>query len=151
MFSLQLRRNSAPVLVVFLSSLAIYGCSSAKAGPRPDGLEPGGTVISRDEIDHMKVRTALEVVERGARHLLIQRTREGTPVRIYHRGVDSFLLEAAVLVVIDGLLVNYGVQALSDLPSATIEYVQILSAREGTMKYGSTAGNGVIVVKTNAG
>ena len=151
MFSPKPKRRSTPILVVFLSSLVLYGCSAAKAGPRPDGLEPGGVVISRDDIDHMKVRTALEVVERGARHLLIQRTREGTPVRIYHRGVDSILLDAAVLVVIDGLLVNHGVQALSDLPSTSIEFVQVLSAREGTMKYGSTAGNGVIVVKTNAG
>jgi len=148
----QLKGRSPVVLVLFLlSSLVLAGCASARAGPRPDGLEPGGTVITRDQIKEMRVRTALEVIERGARHLLIQRTREGTPVRIYHRGIDSIYLDAEVQVVVDGLLVNYGVQALKDIPSTSVEFIQILSAREATTKYGASAGNGVIIVKTSAG
>jgi outer membrane cobalamin receptor len=136
---------------ILLAVPLLNGCAGAKAGPRPDGLEPGGTVIRQDDIEGMRVRTALEVVERGARHLLIQRTREGTPVRIYHRGVDSIYLDSEVQVVVDGVLMNYGVQALKNIPSASIDFIQILSAREGTLKYGANAGAGIIVVKTNAG
>lgn len=132
-------------------AVALGGCASVKAGPRPDGMEPGGTVIPRDRIEKMRVRTALEVLERGASHLVIQRTREGSPVRIYHRGIDSFLLGSEIAVVIDGALVNRGVNALDNIPSASVEYIQILSAREGATKYGAAAGNGVIIVRTNSG
>jgi outer membrane cobalamin receptor len=141
----------AIVCALLIAGPILNGCAGAKAGPRPDGLEPGGTVIRQGDIAEMNVRTALEVVERGARHLLIQRTREGTPVRIYHRGVDSIYLDAEVQVVVDGVPMNYGIQALKNIPSASIDFIQILSAREGTTKYGANAGAGVIVVKTNAG
>ena len=129
----------------------VGGCTTAKAGPRPDGLEPGGTVIYRDRIEDMGVRTALEVVERGASHLVIQRAREGSPQRITHRGRDSLLLEGDVQIVIDGVAVPEGVSALENIPAKSVEFVQILSGREAVIRYGSTAGNGVIVVKTTAG
>lgn len=146
------RTRVAPIsLLSLFLVLALEGCVGSKAGPRPSGLEPGGTVITRADIDKMRVRTALEVVERGARHLVIQRTREGTPVRIYHRGIDSFLLDTELQVVVDGALVNHGVNALDGIPSASLDYIQILSAREATTKYGTSGGNGVIIVRTIAG
>ena len=138
-----------PVILAY--GLAFQGCASLKPGPPPDGLEPGGTVIFSDRIEEMEVRTALEAVQRGATHLLIQRTRQGSPVRITHRGRDSLLLRGDVLVVIDGSPVNDGVRALEDIPAETVEFIQILSGREAVLRYGSGGGNGVIVVKTTAG
>ena len=136
---------------VLVSGALLTGCAGARAGPRPDGLQPGGTVLTRNQIEDMHVRTALEAVERGARHLTIQRTREGTPVRIYSRGVDSFVIDADVQVVIDGSLVNHGVDALNNLLVQHIEFIQILSGREAVLKYGTSGGNGAIIVKTTAG
>jgi len=129
----------------------LSGCATARAGPPPDGLEPGGIVIFQDRIEEMRVRTALEVIERSATHLLIQREREGSPVRITHRGRDSILLAGDVLIVIDGALVNHGVEALDAIPASSVEFIQILSGREAVLRYGTTGGNGVIVVKTSAG
>lgn len=133
-----------------LAALAV-GCTHMKPGPRPDGIEPGGTLITREQIDEMHVVTALEAVERGAKHLVIQRTRQGSPVRIYQRGVGSFLIAADVQVVVDGALVNEGVNALSNIRAEHVESIQILSAREATVKFGANGGNGVIIVRTTAG
>jgi hypothetical protein len=108
-------------------------------------------VIFRDRIEDMRVRTALEVVERSATHLLIQRPRQGDPVRITHRGRDSLLLSGEVQIVIDGTLIGDGVRALENVPAASVEWIQILSGREAVVRYGSGGGNGVIVVKTTAG
>ncbi len=149
-FPVRALRPDPRLPLLFLVSF-LAGCASATAGPRPDGVEPGGTVISREQIADMHVRTALEAVERGAKHMVIQRTREGQPVRIYQRGIGSIFLDAQVQVVVNGLPVNEGVNALSNIHSAHVEFIQILNAREATVKYGSTGGNGVIIVKTNAG
>jgi outer membrane cobalamin receptor len=131
-------------------SLVLAGCATAKAGPPPDGLEPGGTVIDRDQIEGMNVRTALEVVERSRSHLLIQRQKHGETPRITHRGRDSLLLAGDVQVVIDGSMVNHGLRALENLMATSVEWIQILSGREAVLRYGSAGGNGVIVVKTTA-
>jgi outer membrane cobalamin receptor len=139
------------MVALLLISLGLAGCATAKAGPRPDGLEPGGTVIFQDRIEEMRVRTALEAVERAATHLLIQREKQGSPVKITHRGRDSLTLSGVVQVVIDGALVNDGVQALENIPANSVEFIQILSGRESVLRYGSTGGNGVIIVKTTAG
>lgn len=146
------RRVSSLVgLTLLTSSFGLWGCATAKAGPGPDGLEPGGTVIFQDRIKEMNCRNALEVVERSGAHLLIQREKQGAPVKITHRGRDSLLLKGNVQVVIDGALVNRGVRALEDIPASTIDFIQILSGREAVLRYGSGGGNGVIVVKTSAG
>lgn len=137
-------------LLALASTLAL-ACAHPAAAPRPDGVEPGGTLITREQIEAMDARTALEIVERGARHLVIQRTRQGSPVRIYQRGVGSFLLAPDIQVVVDGTLVNEGVNALSNILADHVEFIQVLTAREAVLKYGANGGNGVIVVKTGAG
>jgi hypothetical protein len=38
--------------------------------------------------------------------------------------------------------------ALETVPARNIDYIQVLSARVGVVKYGTGAGNGVVVVKT---
>jgi hypothetical protein len=145
------RVSSLVGLTLLTSSFGFGGCTTAKAGPGSDGLEPGGTVIFQDRIKEMNCRNALEVVERSGAHLLIQREKQGAPVKITHRGRDSLLLKGNVQVVIDGALVNRGVRALEDIPASSIDFIQILSGREAVLRYGAGGGNGVIVVKTSAG
>ena len=145
------RRSLAAMTTLLAVSVLMGACATAKAGPPASDKEPGGMVITREQIEGMHVRTALEVVERSARHLEITRTKDGEPVRIFHRGVDSFLLSARIQVVVDGAVVSDGVHALDNIPSASIEFIQILSGREAVIKYGALGGNGVILVKTTAG
>jgi hypothetical protein len=82
---------------------------------------------------------------------VIQRTREGSPVRIYQRGVSSLYVAPDIQVVIDGALVNEGVDALSNLLAEHVESIQILNAREATVRFGANGGNGAIIVRTTAG
>jgi hypothetical protein len=137
--------------------LGLAGCGTRSASPgdaapaaRQDGQEPGGIVLTQKDISAMGVRDAYHAVERAATHLNIQRTREGSPVKITQRGVSSFLLSADILVVVDGARVQTVVDHLKNIPAESILYIQILTAREGSARYGSDAGNGVIMVRTSA-
>lgn len=140
-----LRALAVPTLI-FASA-----CAGARAGQRPSEVDPGGTVITREEIRSMGVHNALEALERAKTSLVIQRTRNGSPVRIYHRGVDSLMLRSDIQVVVDGAMVQDGILALENIPASTILFIQVLSGREAAMKYGSSAGNGVVTVRTGAG
>jgi hypothetical protein len=134
-------------LCMALMSLA---CASGSAPSRPAGAEPGGHIVTREQIAGMNVRNALEVVIRSATHLQIQRTREGSPPRIRHRGVDSLILDPQVLLVIDGSPVSSVTSHLEGIPSESVAFIQILSGREAAVKYGAAAGNGAILVATTA-
>ena len=126
-------------------------CAGATAGERPSETDPGGTIITQDEIRAMGVFNALEALERSKTSLVIQRTRNGSPARIYHRGMDSLMLRSDVQVVVDGAMVQDGIRALENIPASTVRFIQILSGREAAMKWGSSAGNGVVSVRTGAG
>ncbi|MGH7476388.1 MAG: TonB-dependent receptor [Longimicrobiales bacterium] len=136
-------------LLIMVGVAALVSCSS-RSGPPDDGLEPGGLVITREEIDASGARDAFEVVERTITHLQIQRTRGGVPPRVTHRGIDTFNLSPQILVVVDGSRVRSVVGDLRAIPAESIEFIQILSDREATLRFGSDGGNGVIVVRTTA-
>lgn len=148
------RRSRLGTLLVF--SLGILtGCASSRSAPadadtRDDGQLPGGIVLTQQDIVDMGVRDAFHAVERAATHLRIQRTREGTPEKITQRGVTSFLLSSEILVVVDGTRVQTVVEHLKSIPAESILYIQILNAQEASARFGSEAGNGVIMVRTAA-
>ena len=129
------------------------GCASVRPVPsdRPDGLEPGGLVLTSQDVHDLGARDAMEAIERAPTYLNIQRVRNGDPVRITQRGVGSFVLSPEILVVVDGARVSSPVNQLESIPAASIRFIQILNAREATAKWGSEAGNGVILVQTSAG
>lgn len=129
---------------------ASTGVSPWERTVREDGQAPGGLILTQDDIAKMGVRDAFHAVERAKTHLRIQRTREGTPEKITHRGVSSFLLSPEILVVVDGARVQTVVQHLRSIPAESILYIQILNGREASAQYGSEAGNGVILVRTAA-
>jgi outer membrane cobalamin receptor len=139
--------------VLVLAGLAT-GCAAASApaarhAADPD-LEPGGKVVTAEDIRRSGARDAMEAIERAGSHLVIARTRQGTPESIYHRGVDSFVVSREVLLVVDGTRVKYPVDALRGIPARSIRYIQILSGREAVMRWGSESTNGVIMVRTSA-
>jgi outer membrane receptor for ferrienterochelin and colicin len=139
------------LFVVGLAGCAARGASTRDGvSSRQDGQEPGGLVLTQQDISEMGVRDAYHAVERAATHLKIQRTREGSPVKITQRGVSSFLLSADILVVVDGARVQTVVDHLKNIPAESILFIQILNAREASARYGSEAGNGVIMVRTAA-
>ncbi len=142
-------RSIALCLGCFLV-IALTACSGRRSAFRTPQPEPGGTLITRDQIRAMGVHTAMEALERASTPLVIQRSRAGTPVRIYRRGVGSIVLNSEVQVAVDGNLVQDGIRALESIPAESVEYIQLLTGREATVKWGSAAGNGLILVRTTA-
>lgn len=143
--------RAAPALLV---AALFSGCATGTAptgafGDDPD-LEPGGMVLTAADIQRTGARDAMEAIERAGSHLVIARTRQGTPESIYHRGVDSFVISREVLLVVDGTRVKYPVDALRGIPAKSIRYIQILSGREAVTRWGSESTNGVIMVRTSA-
>lgn len=138
-----------PLLSVLVAATA---CASGQgtAEGRSDGNPSGGVMISADMIARSKATNALEALERARTHLTVQQTRDGSPVRIYHRGIDSLVNDPQVLVVIDGTPVSSPIARLRSIPAESIAYIQLLSGREATPQYGTLAGNGVIYVRTQA-
>jgi outer membrane cobalamin receptor len=146
--------TAAAVAMAALSACAGSGSPGAEDPAPADqalvDLEPGGMVLTAEDIRRSGARDAMEAIERSRSHLLIARTREGTPATISHRGVDSFVVSKEVLLVVDGTRVSRPVQALKGIPARSILYIQILSGREAVMRWGSESTNGVIVVRTSA-
>jgi len=125
----------------------IGGCAVARVDSSEAMLEREGEVITRDEIQRSGAQDGWEALRLGATHLNFQYARQGNAVRVTHRGVSSFVIDPQVLLILDGTHMQ-SLTVLETIPAENIDYIQILSARVGVLKYGTGAGNGVVVVKT---
>lgn len=128
---------------------ALPACATA---PGADGTTPNpreGQILDRDQIERSGARDAWEALQRGGTRLNIQYTREGNPARVTHRGVDSFELNSQVLLVLDGTHMN-SLSSLREVRAENVDYIQVLPARVGVVKYGTAGGNGVVVVRTGS-
>lgn len=147
-------RQTGSVLVALLVLMAVSACASSRPMDREDGVmreaQPDGQLITQRDILRTNALNAMEAIERGGTHLLIQRPGAGRVVQISHRGADSIVLGNEILVVVDGNRVRSPERALENIPASTIVYIQILSGRQASTRWGSEAGNGVIVVRTSA-
>ncbi len=138
-------RSAFSFLVVTLTLVA--ACATAPVGDATAPKEREGQIITRQDIERSGARDGWEALRRGATHLNFQYTREGSPTRVTHRGVNSFFIDPQILLIVDGAQMQ-SLSALESIPANSIEYIQILVARVGVVKYGTNAGNGVVVVKT---
>lgn len=136
-----LRRLLGLSVAVLLSACAV--APSPSDGPNPRD----GQILTRADIEKTGARDGWEALRRGQTKLNIQMTREGTPPKVTHRGVDSFLLSPEVLLVVDGVHMT-SLETLREIRTTNIEYIQVLSGRVATVKYGTAAGNGAVVVQT---
>lgn len=146
---LQTHRACTPLaglLVVILST----ACANIHAVPTDretlDGVAPGGQLITQQQILRSGANDGFEAIERAGTHLLINGGGGG----ISHRGTDSFLLGSEVLLVVDGSRVTRPGATLRSIPARSITFIQVLSGREASVRWGSEAGNGVILVRTSA-
>ncbi|MDT8370096.1 MAG: TonB-dependent receptor plug domain-containing protein [Longimicrobiales bacterium] len=129
---------------------ALAACAGVKAGEAPDGSIPGGMTITAAQIERTGARDALEVIERWHHYLYVRRDSHGDAERITMRGATSLIVDAHVLVVIDGVPSADPIVALEAITAPTIRSIQILSSREATPWFGTSAGNGVIAVWTSS-
>ena len=139
-------RHLASLLAI---SMSVGACATA---PGADGATPNpreGQILTRDQIARSGARDAWEAIQRGGTKLNIQYTREGSPARVTHRGVDSFEINAQVLLVVDGAHMG-SLARLREIRAENVDYIQVLPARVGVVKYGTAGGNGVVVVRTGS-
>ena len=131
----------------FALMLSASACANIKAGQEIRST-PEGNVITAEQIRHSGATNGWEAVRRnGGHHLLIRQNGRDDDVRITHRGVGSLLLSNQVLVVLDGNhLMDWSY--LREIPAVTIADIRVLSGPQATLRYGTTAGNGAIVVRT---
>ena len=147
-----MRRRPVGSVALCPGCVLLFVLSACASGPTPERPRPesGGTLITRADIEALDAHTALEALEKANTPLVIQRTRAGTPARIYRRGVGSLLLNAEVQVAVDGVLVQDGIRVLEGIPVGSVESIQLLTGREAAVRWGAAAGNGVILVRTMA-
>ncbi len=108
--------------------------------------------ITREEIAKSQASNGWEALRRNARHLILteQRGPLDGRVGVQHRGPDSLFTNDSLVLIIDGILTTR-MARLREIPASMIESIQILSARNAVLLYGSDAGGGAIVVKTSSG
>lgn len=106
-----------------------------------------GRVITAEQIRNSGATNAWEALRRVGTHLAMRETANGQPARLMNRGPSSILLSNEPLVVIDGVrMIDF--RTLNTVPANIISSIRILAGHEGTTRYGTGAGNGVIVVET---
>lgn len=135
-----------------IASLAACGTLSPAGHDRPvpEGAVNGGQIITQEDILRSGATDAFEAIERGRTHLLISHSGRGHSGKISHRGSDSLVLGNAILLVVDGTRANRPQQMLRSIPAGSIVFIQVLSGREAAVRWGSEAGNGVVLVRTSA-
>ncbi len=79
--------------------------------------------------------------------MLIRHNSRDHQARITHRGASSLLLSNAVVVVVDGTHMADWTY-LREIPAETIHSIQVLSGSQATIRFGTPAGTGAVVVRT---
>lgn len=139
-------RTAVPTVLAVLI-LASAACATASL---PDSRSPShrdGPIITRDRIERSGAVNGWEALRYAGTHLSFQEVRQGSNDRVTHRGVSSFYLSSDVLLVVDGAHMP-SLGALKDIPAKNIAYMQVLPGRVGVIRYGTSGGNGVVVVQT---
>ena len=127
-----LRRGRISCLIAAV--IAAAGCSSL---PQTETPRDARNVISRQAIERMNASTAYDVVATRLNR---------SPARAVRGSSTSFERPQEPIIMIDGN--RSEVAALRTLPARDIQEIQILTAGEGTQRFGTGATNGVIVITT---
>jgi hypothetical protein len=143
-------------------SLLVAGCASVTppwagddAPPEPESsvtsLDPGegGELITSSDIAKTGATTAWEALERLVKFGEFTRTSRGEPDRIKRRGHSTLVLHEDMRVYLDNIRV-VDVKMLDEIPVVSIDYIRVLTGLDGTTRYGTGAGDGVILIFTRA-
>lgn len=136
-------------LPIVLAAISLPGCASTHGLAGGSRMPIKGDLITRADIARTGATNAWDALRQASTSLMFRessRGRGGTD-RVLHRGAGSFVLNNNVLLVVDETMMG-DLFYMREIPAPSVAYIQILSASEGTVRYGTPAGNGVIVVRT---
>jgi TonB-dependent starch-binding outer membrane protein SusC len=145
MASLRSQRNRLAIWL--LGIVAVAACATATGRSGAIKSAPGEVVISADQIRESGATTAWEVIRRTAPHFNLTDGPSGEPSRMKRRGRSTLYLDDTPAVFLDGVRVS-DFRTLAQIPAHTISSITILSGIEGSTRYGTNAGNGVILIHT---
>lgn len=132
-----------------LSMLLLLPACSANQHVTSRKSQGEGRVITAEQIRKSGATNAWDALRRVGTHLAMRESSTGQPARLMNRGQSSILLSSEPLVVIDGVrMIDF--RTLNSVPAEIIASIRLLAGHEGTTRYGTGAGNGVIVVETTA-
>jgi outer membrane cobalamin receptor len=129
---------------LLFSLLLAFGAGSCGVRGHYAQIPPDGRLITSEEIEASGATTAWDVLRRLGTHLTLNETGSGRAASIRHRGSSSVNLSNAPMVLVDGI--RHEPSALQQVPAGRIREIRILNGVTGTSRYGTGAGNGVIVV-----
>jgi outer membrane cobalamin receptor len=144
-------RRSARLAVSGLILLTTTSCLGAAAGdPDVDNTSPTGRIVTAEDIARSDASTAWEALGLLGGYLRLEEDSKQRPVRITARGRSSILLRSEPQVFMDGVrLVEYTV--LKNMDSTLIEQIELVTGPRASIRYGTNAGHGVIVITTRSG
>ena len=108
-----------------------------------------GKFVTGAEIDAMHAVSMIEVIRRVAPTMVMGAPEEaGAVTRLTSRGNNSIVSASVPIVVIDGMRLEDGARALSNIRPSQVESLEILPGAAGGWEYGSSGSGGVIKVTT---
>jgi outer membrane cobalamin receptor len=139
------KQPTCPV-VAFLLLTSLGGCGTLRPANIGTPVQ-AGRLITAEQIKNSGAVDAWDALRRKANYLSLRETYSGEPTRLSSRGRSSILLSEIPLVVVDGIRIA-DFRHLRQIPAATVASIRILNGVEGTAHYGTSGGNGVILVRT---
>jgi TonB-dependent SusC/RagA subfamily outer membrane receptor len=130
-------------------TLFLGGCALRPSTGTADGNPaPRGRVVDHEDIArYSSVQTAWDALQLLGAFLRLEEDKDGQPSRMTARGRNSIVLRNEPPVVLDGVrLAEYKV--LKDMGAHLIQRIEFLTGPEATTRYGTNAGNGVILITT---
>jgi outer membrane receptor for ferrienterochelin and colicin len=125
--------------------VAFAGCSTFRTGEHEE--DDKGRIVTAEEIQATGASTIWEAIRSTVHFAMFSENWNGEPDRIRTRGMSSFSLNEDMKIYIDGVKV-IDIRDLDLLPADHIEYMRILSGLDGTTRYGTGSGDGVILIYT---
>jgi outer membrane cobalamin receptor len=131
-------------------AVALAGCGPAANQNADTVASPGTFLITAEQIEKSGANTAWQVLKEKAPMFSAQEDRNGRPASLRRRGRSSLYLDDSPMVLLDGVRVP-DFRSLDSIEAQSIAAIFIYDGVEGTTRFGTNAGTGVIYIKTKDG
>ncbi len=107
-------------------------------------------VITADQIAHMNVTTAFDVLRRRVPQLNFHTDRNGQNIQASRHGSGSMVLNDSPMLIVNGARMT-DLDALAQIPAGSVDSITVMTGISGTTYYGTDATGGVIILRTKQG